>query len=95
MHDNTDMNITKLRTKIRMSRDYLVNRLCLQKINLKKSLSRDSRFKIYFRLECRKNQGSRQNFHGIPFSKDRILIKPDHFVTYHLMITCLSIKQKI
>ena len=24
----------------------------LQKINLKKPLSRDSRFKIYFRLEC-------------------------------------------
>ena len=52
-----------------MCRDYLVNRLILQKINLKKPLSRGSRFKIYFRLERRENYGSRQNFHEIPFSK--------------------------
>ena len=41
----------------------------LTKINLKKSLSRGSRFKIHFRLECRRNCRSRQNFHGISFSK--------------------------
>ena len=39
------------------------------KITLKKPLSRGSRFKIHFRLECRGNRGSRLNFHGIPFSK--------------------------
>ena len=41
----------------------------LTKINLKKPLSRGSRFKIYFRLERRGNHGSRQNFHEISFSK--------------------------
>ena len=41
----------------------------LTKITLKKPLSRGSRFKIYFRLERRKNRGSRLNFHGILFSK--------------------------
>ena len=41
----------------------------LTKITLKKPLSRGSRFKIYFYLECRGNRGSRHNFHGIPFSK--------------------------
>ena len=38
------------------------------KINLKKPLSRGSRFKICFRLKRRENRGSRLNFHGIPFS---------------------------
>ena len=60
------------------------------KINLKRPLSRGSRFKIYFHLECQGNRGSRQNFHEILFLKDRILINPDHFVTYYLIITCLS-----
>ena len=55
--------------KIRNSRDYLINRLHLQKINLKRPLSRGSHFKIYFRLECQGNRGSRQNFHEILFSK--------------------------
>ena len=64
--------------KVRMFRDYLVNRLYSQKINLKKSLSRGSRFKIYFSLKCQGNRGSRQNFHKILFSKDRVLIKSDH-----------------
>ena len=64
------------------------------KIKLKRPLFRGSRFKIYFRLECRRNQGSRPNFHGILFSKDCIFIKPDYFVTYHSMITCLSNKNK-
>ena len=82
------------KSKIRMFRDYLVNHLYLRKINLKWLLSRGSCFKIYFRLECRGNWGSRQNFHRIPFSKDCILIKSDHFVTYHSMITCLSNKNK-
>ena len=63
-----------------MFRDYLVNRPYLQNINLKKPLSRGSLFKIYFCLECRENQGSRQNFHGIPFSKDRLLINLNHYV---------------
>ena len=64
--------------KLRMFWDYLISRLYLQKINLRRPLSRGSRFKIYFRLECQGNQGSRQNFHGIPLSKDSILIKSDH-----------------
>ena len=62
----------------------------LTKITLKKPLSRGSRFKIYFHLERRGNRGSRHNFHRIPFFKDNILIKPKHFVSYHLTITCLS-----
>ena len=41
----------------------------LTKITLKKPLSRGSRFKIHFRLERRRNRGSRLNFHGIHFSK--------------------------
>ena len=57
------------KSKMRMFRDYLVNRLYLQKINLKRPLSRGSRFKIYFRLERWGNRGSRRNFHGIPFPK--------------------------
>ena len=61
----------------------------LIKITLKRPLSRGSRFKIDFRLERRENRGSRLNFHGIPFFKDRILIKPDHFVSCHSNITCL------
>ena len=57
----------------------------------KEPLSRGSRFKIYFRLECRRNQGSRQNFHGIPFFKDRVLINPDHYVTLQIHHhTCFS-----
>ena len=75
-----------------MFRDYLINYLYLQRINLKRPLSRGSRFMIYFRLEYRGNRGLRQNFHGIPFSKDRVLIKLDHFVTYHLTTICLSNK---
>ena len=80
--------------KIRMFRDYLVNRLYLQKIKLKWPLSRDSHFNIYFHLECWRNWASRQDFHRVSFSKNRILIKSDHFVTYYLMITYLSNKNK-
>ena len=68
------------KSKVRMFRDYLVNRLYLQKINLKKPLSKGRHLNIYFRLECRENWGSRQNFHGISFSKDRVLINPGHWV---------------
>ena len=58
MHVNT--NVTKeLRQtwelKIRMFRDYLINHLYLQEINLKRPLSRGDRFKTYFRLEHRGN----------------------------------------
>ena len=80
--------------KKRMFRDYLINRLYLQIVNLKRPISRGSRFKIYFRLKCQRNRGSRQNFHEIPFSKNRILINPGHFVTYPLVTTCLSNKNK-
>ena len=72
------------KSRIRMFRDYLINRLYLQKINLKRPLSRSSRFKIYFRLECWGNRGSRQNFHGIPFPKDRVFINPNHYVTLQI-----------
>ena len=64
------------------------------KNKLKETLSRGSCFKVYFRLESRGNRGLRQNFHGIPFSKDRLLIKPNHFVTYHLMTICLLNENK-
>ena len=79
-----------------MSRDYLINCLYLQKkINLKKPLSRGSRFKIYFRLERRRNRGSHQNFHRISFSKDRTSIISDQQVKHEFItITYLSkIKQ--
>ena len=52
------------------------------KIKLKWPLSRDSHFNIYFHLECQGNWGLRQNFYRILFSKYRILINSDHFVTY-------------
>ena len=77
-----------------MFRDSLIYRLYLQKINLKKPLSRGNHFKIYFHLERRGNRGLRQNFHGVSFSKDRVLINPDHFVIYHLVTTCLPNKNK-
>ena len=72
MHDNAIMTRNKL-TKLATENTY-VPRLFgipsyLTKIILKKPLSRDSHFKIYFPLEHRGNQGSRLNFHGIPFSK--------------------------
>ena len=83
MHGNTK-KLKELwqnwKSRIRMFWDYLINRLYLQKINLKKPLSKGSHFKIYFRLECRGNRGSRQNFHGIPFSKDRLLINPNRYL---------------
>ena len=61
--------MTKLKTE-NMNVPGLFSKLSyLTKITLKKPLSRGSRFKIYFRLECRGNRGSRLNFHGIPFSK--------------------------
>ena len=93
-------NMTKeTTTKLKIKHTYvsgLFDKLSLfTKINLKKPLSRGSRFKIYFHLKGRGNRGSHQNFHGIHFSKDRILIKSDHFITYHLMTTCLSKKQTI
>ena len=72
--------------------DYLVNRLYLQKINLKKPLSRGSRFKIYFRLECQGNRGSRQNFHEIHFPKDRLLINLNRYVMIRNLLrhTCIE-----
>ena len=80
------------KSKVRMFRDYLVNRFYLQKINLKKPLSRGNRFKIYFRLECWGNQGSRQNFHKIPFSKDRLLINLNRYVMIRNLLrhTCIE-----
>ena len=39
------------KSRIRMFLDYLINRLYLQRINLKRPLSRGSHFKIYFRLK--------------------------------------------
>ena len=65
--------------KIRMPRDYLVDGPYLQKIKLKGPLSRGSHFNIYFRLECRENRGSRQNFHEILFFKGSVLINLGHF----------------
>ena len=71
MHGDT--NVTKNYDKIKPKNTYILGLFGklshLTKITLKKPLSRGSRFKIYFRLERRENQGSRLNFHGIPFSK--------------------------
>ena len=73
-----EMKRQNYESQIHMLRDYLVNHLYLHKIKLKGPLSRDSHFKIYIRSKFRGNRGSRQNFHGIPFSKDRVLINPSH-----------------
>ena len=70
-----------------MFRDYLVNRLHLQRINLKRPLSRGNRFKIYFRLECRENRGLRQNFHEIPFLGDCKIITSGHMIISYLLLT--------
>ena len=62
------------------------------KIRSKSPLFRGSHFNIYFRLECQENRGSRQNFHEIPFSKDRVLINSDH-VTFQFLfqnILCIN-----
>ena len=67
-----------------MFQDYLINRLYLQRINLKRPLSRGSHFKIYFRLENRENRESPQNFHEIPFFKDRVLINPNRYTTLQI-----------
>ena len=40
------------------------------KVKLKWPLSRGSHFKIQFSLEFQGNQGSSQNFHGVPLSGD-------------------------
>ena len=86
-------------TKLKIENTYVLGLFdkpsSFTKINLKGPLSRDSRFKIYFRLEYWGNRGSRQNFHKIPFSKDCILINPDHFVSYNSMTTCLFKEQTI
>ena len=81
------------KSKVRMFWDYLVNRLYLQKINLKRPLSRGSCFKIYFHLEYWENRGLCQDFHEIPFFEDRLLINPDHFVilSSHAYIKNLTI----
>ena len=61
------------------------------KNKIRVTLSRGNHFKIYFCLECQGNRGSCQNFHRIPFSKDRVLINPGHYVTlqiyYHLKLS--------
>ena len=48
------------------------------KIKLKWPISRGSHFKIHVFLEYRRNRGTTQNFHGIHFFKDRVLINPNH-----------------
>ena len=78
---------------LQMFRDYLINRLYLQRINLKRPLSKGSRFKIYFRLENWENRGSRQNFHKILFFKDRVLINLDHYVTLQIYYDHIFIKK--
>ena len=97
MHGNTDMtkeNMTKLKIKNTYVPRLFGKPSLFTKIKLKWPLSKGNHFKIYFRLECRRNRGSRQDFHGVFFFEDRILINPDHFVTYRLMITYLSNKNK-
>ena len=86
-------------TKLKIENTYILGLFgkpsVFTKINLKKPLFRSSHFEIYFRLECRRNRGSRQNFYETLFSKDRMLIKPDHYVTHKLItITYLSKKNE-
>ena len=73
MHDNTTYglkNYDKIENKKYICSGIIWETAFIyKKINLKKLLSRGSRFKIYFRLERRGNRGSRLNFHGILFSK--------------------------
>ena len=44
-------------------------------------------FEIHFCLEFRGNQGSSQNFHGVPFSGDCKIITPNHTIISHLLLT--------
>ena len=94
MHGNTDMTLKhmiKLCAKNMYAPRLFHKSSLFTKINLKRPLSGGSHFKIYFRLECQENRGSHQNFHEIPFSKDRVLINLDHYVTlqiyYHLKLS--------
>ena len=90
MHGNTIV-IKKNYDRIKIKNTYVPGLFDkpshLTKIILKKPLSRGSRFKIYFCLERRENRRSRLNFHGIPFFKDRVLIKPKHSVSCHAETT--------
>ena len=69
------------KSRIRVFRDYLINHLYLQRINLKRPLSSGSRFKIYFRLECWGKLRIVPKFSRNFFSKNRVLINPNHYVT--------------
>ena len=75
-----ELQRNRKKIKIRMFWDYLIKCLYLQKINLKRPVSRGNHFKIYFRLECRGNRKSRQNFHWIPILKDSMLINSNHSI---------------
>ena len=96
IHDNTNMT-KETTTKLKIKNTYVPGLFgkpsLFTKIKLEWPLSRGSHFKIYFRLECRGNRGSRQNFYGIPFSKDHILINPVYFVplTSHAYIKTQAI----
>ena len=83
MHGNTDMTLKHM-IRLRAKNTYVPGLFSkpslFTKIKLKRPLSRGSHFKIYFRLECRKNRGSHQNFHGVFFSKDLVLINSDHII---------------
>ena len=70
------------KSRIRIFRDYLINRPYLQRINLKRPLSRGSRFKIYLRLEYRGNRKSRQNFHGASFPRDCKINPESYYLSY-------------
>ena len=87
MYGNTDMTLKHM-IKPQARNTYALGLFgkpsLFTKIKLKWPLFRGSHFKIYFYLECRGNRGSCQNFHRIPFSKDRVLINPNHYVTLQI-----------
>ena len=94
MHENADTtknNMIKLQVKNTYVPGLFSKPSLFTKNKIKVTLSKGSHFNIYFRLECQGIRGSRQNFHGISFSKDRVLINPDHYVTlqiyYHLKLS--------
>ena len=66
----------------------IINKLSpFTKVKLKWPLSRGNHFKIHFCLKFRKNRGSNQNFHGVPFSGDCKIITSGHTIISYLLLT--------
>ena len=75
-----------MESKVHMFQNYLVNRLYLQKINLKKSLSRGVALRFTFVWNAEKIEDHAKISTKPPFSGDRKIIIPSHVTTsisYH------------